>query len=197
MNIVFVKNNYISLLFLGLFNFTVYYLFYTKQFEQYERNLLAYISIYEFLNIFIEIKNNLIRKESQIILYLLHHATTTFICGFFYYYYESNVIYHDISLYSAYLTLSTFYLNLQYVFPGSNVLKIIFVFSFFYYRMILTFPLYVKMVKGFYIIEKYRFVSIFCSSLPIFFFCLNLYWGILILNKFKNKLNKCLRGKKI
>ena len=69
MNIDYVKRNYIALLFFGSFNLIVSYLFYTKQFHQYERSVLASISIYEFLNIFIEIKNHFIRKEPQIALY--------------------------------------------------------------------------------------------------------------------------------
>jgi hypothetical protein len=196
MNIDYVKQNYIALLFFGSFNSVVSYLFYTKQFHQYEKSVLASISIYEFLNIFIEIKNHFIRKEPQIVIYLLHHILSASVCGFFFYYYQPILIFHDMILYSTLLTCTTFYLNLQYVFPRSNLLKIVFAGSFFYYRMILTFPLYVKLVKGFYIIQDFYIVSIIGSICPIFFFCLNLYWGGLILNKFKNKIKLYFDNKK-
>ena len=196
MNIDYVKQNYVALLFFGSFNLIVSYLFYTKQFDQYERTVLASISIYEFLNIFIEIKNHYIRKEQQIILYLLHHVLTASMCGFFVFYYEPTLIFHDLILCTTFNSTTNLYLNMQYVFPRSNLLKVVFAGSFFYYRIILTLPYFIKIVNGNYIINGSPIISIIGSICPIFFFCLNLYWGSLILNKFKNKIKVYLDDKK-
>ena len=197
MNIDFVKRNYVALLFFGSFNSVVSYLFYTKQFDQYERTVLASISIYEFLNIFIEIKNHFIRKEPQIVLYLLHHVVTASMCGFFVFYYEPTFAFHDLIVVTTCNIFTTLFLNLQYVFPRSNLLKIVFAGSFFYYRIFLTLPYFIKIVNGNYIINGSPIISIIGSICPTLFFFLNLYWGYLILNKFKNKIKLYIDNKKI
>ena len=124
MNIDYVKQNYIALLFFGSFNSVVSYLFYTKQFLYYERTVLASISIYEFLNIFIEIKNHFIRKEPQIVLYLSHHVVTASMCGFFVFNYEPTFAFHDLVMVTTCNIFTNLYLNLQYVFPRSNLLHL-------------------------------------------------------------------------
>jgi len=197
MNIDFVKQNYIALLFFGSFNSVVSYLFYTNQFIKYERSVLASISIYEFLNIFIEIKNHFVRKEPQIVLYLLHHVVTASMCGFFVFNYEPTFAFHDLVMVTTCNIFTNLYLNLQYVFPRSNLLKIVFAISFFYYRIFITLPYFIRILNGTYIITNAPIVSIVGSICPTLFFFLNLYWGYLILNKFKNKIKLYFDNKKI
>lgn len=196
MNIYYVKRNYIALLFFGSFNSVVSYLFYTEQFVQYERSVLASISIYEFLNIFIEIKNHFIRKEPQIVLYLLHHVVTASMCGFFVFYYEPIFAFHDLVMVTTCNIMTNLFLNLQYVFPRSNLLKIVFAISFFYYRIFITLPYFIRILNGSYIITNAPIISIVGSICPTMFFFLNLYWGYLILNKFKNKIKIYFDNKK-
>lgn len=192
MNREYIENNRVAISFFTMFSVVVSYLHYTHQFIAYERPVLFSISAYEGLNIVIEIRNHLRRKEPQIVLYLLHHVTTAGMCGMFVYYYQPTSVFHDLALCTTYNMMPNLYLNAQYAFPNVLLLKILFAASFVYYRIALTFPYFVHILLGSYLNKEMPILSVIGTICPLCFFGLNMYWGRLIVKKAQNKIKAYL-----
>jgi hypothetical protein len=188
MNLEFIENNHVAISFFTCFNIFTTAFYYRGSFEDYERTILAAIAVYEFANIFIELNNHYKRAEKQIVLYVAHHIISAFSTGAFYFFYRPTTIFHDIVKCATYICCTNFYLNLQYCFPKVDGFKILFSLMFFYYRIILIFPYFIKIVRGDYYIENSPILSIIVCSIPLLFYTLNVYWGAFIINKIKNKI---------
>jgi len=188
MNIEFVKNNVVPLSFFTWFNIYTTYLYYSNTLEQNGVNIFKSIAAYEFVNIFIELNNHRKRPEPQIALYLGHHIFTVISISYYIYAYEPTLLFHAALKCTIYISCTTLFLNLQYVFPNSLFFKVLFAASFIYYRIIAVTPYFLNIFYGVYVIKNKPVLTVLACAAPCFFFALNLYWGSLIIKKTVNKL---------
>jgi len=179
MNLTNLKNNFYNLTFFIVFELYVLYLYLTNNFITYQYNILLSCTIYEFLNCFIEYCNNY--QDKQFILYMCHHICS-FISGLIILlYYDKIKIINDLILFGTYTILPGLFLNLQYVFDKSIIIKLIFLLTFIYFRIILCFPFIIKAIN--YILLSNDFIEQLLCYFAIGFYLLSCYWIILIIRK--------------
>jgi len=175
MNTEYLYKNIIPLIFYLGFNSSTTYLFLTNKFNENALMILYSIGIYEFINIFLELCSKKVNKE-----FLAHHIGAVGTCVLTVYNYESlqKHVINDLIYCQTLLISSSLYLLLQYIFPYSVLLKAIFVFTYFYYRIILVYPFILKILSG----KHYPtdLVTLTLQASCIMFYILSCYWMIRI-----------------
>ena len=189
----FLFNNIPNMVFYVLYNTYTGYLFLTNTYSHNDYFITSVIASYEFLNIFYEFRNKLVKKEM-----VVHHILTAANSFMLLYYYKTYPeIVRDIMLCQTLSMSSTLYLNIRYTFPQAWPPRIVFMISFFYYRFYLTYPYVLKVFTWGY--GDNTFVRIiYVNSLSLY--CLSIYWGCLIIRilckiLLKNEKLKHLEGK--
>lgn len=179
MNLTNLKNNFYNLTFFIVFDLYVLYLYLTNNFITYQHNIVLSFTIYEFFNCFNEYFNNY--QDKQFILYMYHHIFS-FISGLLILlYYDKIKMINDLILCATYTMIPNLLLNLQYVFDKSIIIKLIFLLTFIYFRIILCFPFIIKAII--YILLSNKLIEQLLCCCGIGFYLLSYYWGILILKK--------------
>jgi hypothetical protein len=173
-NTEFIKNNVPNLIFYILYNTYTGYLLLTHTYYEHDYLITSCIAYYELLNTFYEFRNRPVKKEM-----IVHHAVTSANSFFLLYSYTTNPEFiRDVMYCQTLIMSSTLYLNIRNILPHSVIPRVVFFFSFFYYRFYLPYPYVYKFLMGEYGDSTViRIVYVNCGLL----YCLSIYWGFLIL----------------
>ena len=170
----FLYNNIPNMIFYIFYNTYTGYLFYTNTYYQQEYFITSAIAYYEFINTFYEFRNRPVKKEM-----VVHHALTSANSFLLLYYYTTYPeIVRDVMCGQTLIMSSTFYLNIRYMFPRAWIPRLVFFFSFFYYRFYLMYPYMYKSITGAY--GDNTFVRIMYVNVGLLY-GFSVYWGFLIL----------------
>jgi hypothetical protein len=173
----YLMTNCLSIVFYVCINSYTTYLFITNTFLYNQLKIMYAIGIYEFFNIFYEL--SLEKKNWE---FITHHIAATIVSFLFIAYYDVDIyieLQNDM-IYSIVMAISgNLYLTIQFVFPKFLLPKIVFFFTFFIYRFIITIPFLIKMYNGEYYTDD--IVSKTILSCGAFIYFLSLYWGYKII----------------
>jgi hypothetical protein len=178
----FLNNNIPNIIFYIFYNTYTSYLFWTNTYYKQEYLITYIVGVYEFLNIFYELRNKTVKKEM-----VVHHTLTSansFLLLYYYTIYPEFI--RDVMYCQTLIMMSTFYLNIRYIFPHAWLPRLVFFVSFFYYRFYLIYPYIYKCIGPSEPYGSYapyendmviRIIYVNIGSL----YCLSIFWGCLIL----------------
>jgi hypothetical protein len=157
--------NIIYFLFFNLFNI---YLYTTNTFIDHQYNILVSVSIFEFINIFIELKQN----NKHFIISISHHICTFIITFFGVLYYTNNAcsstLRTNLIKYVCLLLYSNLFLNLQEVFEKNILIKILFVITFLYCRIIIGFSYVISFINNISLVNHFVLNLVLISTLGFY-----------------------------
>jgi hypothetical protein len=164
--------NFPSIVFYVCMNSYTTYLFMTNTFLYNQYQLVYAIGIYEFFNTFFELSLQKPNWE-----FVSHHIVATAASFLLISYSEVDIYieFHNDIIYSIVMAISgNLYMTIQYLLPNYLLPKVVFFFTFFIYRFIITIPFVIKMYNGQYYTDD--IVSKSVISCGAFIYILSLYW---------------------
>ena len=168
-----------SITFFTFFNLFNIYTYITNTFIEYQYSILVSVAIFEFFNIFMELKQN----NKQFVISITHHICAFLSTTLSVLYYDSFNFDLRTSLikYMCLLLYSNLFLNLQEIFTKNILIKILFATTFLYFRIFVNFSYLLIFINNISLLNDFV-VNVILFTV-IGFYLLSCYWGILIIKK--------------
>lgn len=149
--------------------------------------ILYMITSYELYDIYKECMDRHNISKKRFIINIMHHIMTALGGGLILINPENSIAIEHFQWAFLHQPTSTFFLKLSMLFPKTIIWKIIFAIYFPWIRIVCGIPGFVFMMKyflGTQIVTNLRLPNII-AGVSVFFYVLNLYWGVLIMLKAK------------